>query len=117
MSLYLVPYHQLGSCSGLTVLSFRSNNLVYIPDEVGRIPRLRVLNLSDNKIRCLPYSLTRLKELQALWLSENQVSSVPGRGYSVWKRVPTVVRPLERGGCRNLRLLKKGGLSLYHIVG
>lgn len=70
-----VVYLQLGSCTGITVLSLRSNNLMYIPDEIGRIPRLRVLNLSDNKIRSLPYSLTRLKELQALWLSENQVSA------------------------------------------
>ena len=54
-------------------MSLRSNNLEYLPDEIGRIPRLRVLNLSDNKLRCLPYSLIRLKELQALWLSENQV--------------------------------------------
>ena len=51
---------------------------MYIPDEMGRIPRLRVLNLSDNKIRYLPYSLTRLKELQALWLSENQVCNTSG---------------------------------------
>ena len=51
----------------------RSNNLSYVPDELGRIPRLRVLNLSDNKLRFLPYSLTRLKEIQALWLAENQV--------------------------------------------
>ena len=64
---------QLGSCSGLTVLSMRSNNLSFVPDELGRLPRLRVLNLSDNKLSFLPYSLTRLKQLQALWLAENQV--------------------------------------------
>lgn len=70
----LISPPQLGSCSGLTVLSLRSNNLTFIPDELGRIPRLRVLNLSDNKIRFLPFSLTRLKQLQALWLAENQVT-------------------------------------------
>jgi Leucine-rich repeat (LRR) protein len=63
---------QLGSCNGLTILSLRGNNLTYIPDELGRIPRLRVLNLSVNKICNLPFSLTKLKQLQALWLAENQ---------------------------------------------
>ena len=55
------------------MLSLRSNNLSFVPDEVGRIPHLHVLNLSDNRLSFLPYSLTRLKELQALWLAENQV--------------------------------------------
>lgn len=64
---------QLGSCSGITVLSVRSNRLSYIPDEIGRIPRLRVLNLSSNQLRCLPFTIVKCKELQALWLSENQV--------------------------------------------
>ena len=39
-----------------------------------------------------------------------------GGGYSVWKRVPSAVRPLESGGCRDPRQLKKGGLSSYYIV-
>ena len=69
----IAVFFQMGSCSGITVLSLRSNNLTYIPDEVGRIPHLRVLNLSDNKLRFLPFSFMRLKELQALWLAENQV--------------------------------------------
>ena len=65
---------QLGSCSGITVLSLRGNNLTYIPDELGRIPRLRVLNLSSNKLSFLPFTMVKCKELQALWLSENQVN-------------------------------------------
>ena len=32
-----------------------------------------------------------------------------GGGYSVWKRVPTAVRPLTSCGCREPRWLKKGG--------
>ena len=36
--------------------------------------------------------------------------------YSVWKRVPTAVRPLESGGCRDPQKIEKGGLSSYHIV-
>lgn len=63
---------ELGSCSGITVLSLRSNKLTYIPDEIGRIPRLRVLNLSDNRLSYLPFTIVKLKELQALWLTENQ---------------------------------------------
>jgi len=47
--------------------------LVYIPDEIGRIPHLKVLNLSDNKLQSLPFGLIKLKELSALWLAENQV--------------------------------------------
>ena len=69
---------QLGSCSGITVLSLRSNKLTYIPDEIGRIPRLRVLNLSDNHLSYLPFTIVKLKELQALWLTENQVGSISG---------------------------------------
>jgi Leucine-rich repeat (LRR) protein len=49
--------------------------LVYIPDELGRIPHLKVLNLCDNKLRCLPFGLIKLKELAALWLADNQVQS------------------------------------------
>ena len=33
-------------------------------------------------------------------------------GYSVWKKVPTAVRPLRSGGCRDERWLKKGGYPL-----
>jgi Leucine-rich repeat (LRR) protein len=54
-------------------MSFRTNNLVCIPDELGRIPHLKVLNLCDNKLRCLPFGLIKLKELTALWLADNQV--------------------------------------------
>ena len=32
---------------------------------------------------------------------------VGGGGYSVWKRVPTAVRPLRSSGCRNSRWLYK----------
>ena len=35
-----------------------------------------------------------------------------GGGYSVWKRVPTAVRPLRSGGCRDPRWLKRGGCPL-----
>ena len=35
-----------------------------------------------------------------------------GGGYSVWKRVPTAVRPLWSGGCRDPRWLKRGGCPL-----
>jgi len=64
---------QLGSCSRLTILSLRTNNLSSIPDEIGRIPNLHVLNLSDNKLRNLPFGLMKLKHLTALWLADNQV--------------------------------------------
>jgi len=64
---------QLGSCSRLTILSLRTNNLANIPDEIGRIPNLHVLNLSDNKLRSLPFGLMKLKNLTALWLADNQV--------------------------------------------
>ena len=37
-----------------------------------------------------------------------------GGGYLVWKRVPTAVQPLESGGCRDPRQLKKGGCP--HII-
>ena len=43
-----------------------------------------------------------------------------GGGYSVCKRVPTAVRPLESGGCRDLQGLKKKGggvLILYCKIG
>ena len=33
-------------------------------------------------------------------------------GYWVLKRVPTAVRPLRSGGCRDARWLKKGGCPL-----
>ena len=35
-----------------------------------------------------------------------------GGGYSVWKRVPTAVRPPRSCGCSDPRWLKKGGCSL-----
>ena len=44
----------------------------------------------------------------------------PGRGggYSVQKRVPTAVRPLESGACRDPQQLKKGAvLILYCRIG
>ena len=41
-----------------------------------------------------------------------------GGGYSVCKRAPTAVRPLESGGCRDLkRLKKKTVLILYCRIG
>ena len=74
----------------------RSNNLSFVPDELGRLPRLRVLNLSDNKLSFLPYSLTRLKQLQALWLAENQVHAYCGSPRITYMR--TVARR-ESGTC------------------
>jgi len=70
---WLKCYVQLGSCLRLTILSLRTNNLLCIPDEIGRIPNLHVLNLSDNKLRNLPFGLMKLKNLTALWIADNQV--------------------------------------------
>ena len=71
---------QIGSCSGLTVLSLRGNLLAALPDSMGCMSRLRVLNISNNRLHHLPYTLVKLQELQSLWLVENQVRGAPRTG-------------------------------------
>ena len=68
---------QIGNCSGVTVLSLRSNFLQRLPEEIGLIAQLRVLNVSGNRLRNLPLAIAKLKNLQALWLVENQTAPLP----------------------------------------
>jgi Leucine-rich repeat (LRR) protein len=63
---------EIGSCTGLTILSVRSNKLQEVPAELGHLPNIRVINLSDNQLRNLPVSILNLTYLTALWLSNNQ---------------------------------------------
>jgi protein scribble len=63
---------QIGSCTALTVLSLRDNQVEELPLEIGKLSRLRVLDVANNRLSHLPYTINVLQSLQALWLSENQ---------------------------------------------
>lgn len=67
-------------CSKLThieTLLLGSNELSYIPGEIGRLEKLDLLDLSQNKLEYLPASLAALRELTTLFLHDNYLGGIP----------------------------------------
>ncbi|ELI1839407.1 serine/threonine-protein kinase [Vibrio fluvialis] len=66
----------LGRCHSLTMVGFKSNQIVDVPAE--SLPaRLRWLILTDNCIQALPESIGQCSDLQKLMLAGNQLTNLP----------------------------------------
>lgn len=67
-------------CTKLThleTLLLGSNELSYIPGEIGRLEMLDLLDLSQNNLEYLPASLAALRELTTLFLHDNYLGGLP----------------------------------------
>lgn len=67
-------------CTKLThmeTLLLGSNELSYIPGEIGRVEKLDLLDLSQNNLEYLPASLAALRELTTLFLHDNYLGGLP----------------------------------------
>jgi Leucine-rich repeat (LRR) protein len=63
--------------NGLTRLNLSKNNLVELPDTVGKFINLKALKLNENCLINLPISFSALTQLKELDLSNNQLTAVP----------------------------------------
>ncbi|CAN0523513.1 unnamed protein product, partial [Scytosiphon promiscuus] len=49
------------------------NQISYIPESIGMVPRLRKLNLTGNRVKTLPDGICRLHSLEELRLAHNSL--------------------------------------------
>ncbi|KAJ3594194.1 hypothetical protein NHX12_006525 [Muraenolepis orangiensis] len=63
----------------LIELYLHSNNIVMVPEEIGRLRSLRHLRLANNQLQTLPSELGDLQELESLDVSRNCLTSLPAR--------------------------------------
>ena len=66
--------------TGLTELDLTSNQLTYIPEELGEMKSLQVLKLGYNELTVVPLGIMGLRSLQPLILSGNRISEVVKKG-------------------------------------
>jgi len=72
-----LPSMMLQNLLNLSSLSIESNNLRYIPREIGNLKLLIKLNVKKNKLISLPDELATLNNLRVLDVSYNNLGSVP----------------------------------------
>lgn len=58
-------------------LILTDNNLVSLPEDMGRLHRLQKLALAGNKLTCLPESMAKCRNLELARLSANDFKSLP----------------------------------------
>jgi Leucine-rich repeat (LRR) protein len=63
--------------SRLQILYVGGNELVDVPDSLGKLKQLQALNLSDNKLESLPAAIANLKNLKSLSLHKNRLRTLP----------------------------------------
>lgn len=61
----------------IITLSFKSNSLTVIPDQIGKLEKLQDLDFSYNQIQQLPHPLSSLTTLQKLNLQGNVMVTIP----------------------------------------
>lgn len=64
----------LFTLTSLVYLDISSNELTYLPDEIGLLTNLQMLSLSINRLAYLPSSLYTLKSLNYLYAYSNELS-------------------------------------------
>jgi len=88
----------LSNCSRLTMIGFKSNRIMDIPE--GAFPtELRWLILTDNRIETLPRSIGKLSGLQKLMLAGNRITTLPDTMQQ----------------CRKLELIRLSANALEHL--
>jgi leucine-rich repeat protein SHOC2 len=70
-------YSNIMGLHNIVTLSFKSNNLSVIPDQVGKLEKLQDLDFSYNQIPQLPHALSTLTTLQKLNLQGNVLMTIP----------------------------------------
>ncbi|XP_062003591.1 uncharacterized protein LOC133721072 isoform X2 [Rosa rugosa] len=70
-------FDSLYGLSSLQILDLSANNILIIPNEIGRLSSLQILDLSANNILIIPNEIGRLSSLQRLHLSGNKFVSIP----------------------------------------
>ncbi|MFI3220683.1 MAG: leucine-rich repeat domain-containing protein [Methylococcales bacterium] len=58
-------------------LDLKNNNLVEIPEAIGKLTNLIELGLHNNQISEIPEAIGKLTNLTRLWLSSNQLREIP----------------------------------------
>ena len=67
----------------LVWLILTDNELVTLPDSLGRLTRMRKLMLANNHLASLPSSLAAMRELELLRLANNQLKELPAWLYEL----------------------------------
>lgn len=73
----------------VVILDLSKNNLIEIPESIGKCRQLRVLYCNDNQLTYLPKSIGNCSKLYQLWCFNNQLAELPE----------------SIGNCRRLRIL------------
>ncbi|HMQ86859.1 MAG TPA: hypothetical protein PKB07_04715 [Flavilitoribacter sp.] len=58
-------------------LHLNGNDLIYLPDSIGKLAQLSILDLSGNRLKGLPETIGRLSNLSDLDLSDNDLERLP----------------------------------------
>jgi len=69
--------NEIGSLTNLQHLSFASNSITSIPTEIMSLGKLKSLYLNDNKISFVSSEIEALTNLEVLHLGNNELSSIP----------------------------------------
>ena len=67
----------LKNVDDVTILILSSNQLTFLPVEIGQLVNLKALDLSYNQLAFLPAEIVKLVNLQTLYLSNNQLTFLP----------------------------------------
>ncbi|XP_053573589.1 LOW QUALITY PROTEIN: leucine-rich repeat-containing protein 28 [Bombina bombina] len=76
-SLTTLPENLAQKLPNLVELYLHSNNIVFVPEEIGSLVKLQSLDLSDNALEILCPDIGRLKSLRHLRLTNNRLKFLP----------------------------------------
>ena len=83
----------LARSTPLRELILRENDLISIPETIGKLDSLQILNIGGNQLSVLPISIGKLELLKKLNLEYNQLTTLPEsiialerRGVTIYKK-------------------------------